>query len=74
MSFVCVHVSYQLPGCFADAQLSQCNHFNVAAFVKSRVQPEDFVMVKMDIEGMEYAVLDQMEAFGIQNLIDEFFC
>lgn len=30
-------------------------------------------MIKMDTEGMEYAILDKLEATGAHNLIGEFF-
>ena len=32
------------------------------------------MVVKMDIEGMEYAVLDRLEQLGVHELIDEMFC
>jgi FkbM family methyltransferase len=43
-------------------------------FLKSICQPDDFVLVKMDIEGSEFDVIDSLIETGAYKLIDEFYC
>ena len=61
-----------LRGC-ADEDLRRCARFDFARFLAARASPSDFVVVKMDIEGYEYRILDRLEEIGAQNLIDEMF-
>jgi len=43
------------------------------AFLEARVREEDYVVVKMDIEGAEFKVVPHLIATGATRLIDEFF-
>ena len=39
----------------------------------SRLRPEDFVVVKMDVEGAEYELVPYLLRTGVLDLVDEFF-
>ena len=43
-------------------------------FLKENVTEDDFVVVKMDIEGAEFEVLPSMIADGSYKLINDFYC
>ena len=42
-------------------------------FIQDNFQPEDFIVLKLDIEGCEFAVLDDMIATGVIDYINEVF-
>jgi len=44
-----------------------------ASWLIERVKPEDFVVVKMDIENAEFRVMDKLFETGAMELIDEVF-
>eukprot|EP00662_Eupelagonemidae_sp_cell21_P057933 gene57933-biopygen21606 len=44
-----------------------------AAWLRARVTAADFVVVKMDVEGAEFALLDRMLGNGALGLVDELF-
>ena len=46
---------------------------NFSEYLLRHVDPSDFVVIKMDIEGAEYNVIPHMLTHGVFNLIDEFF-
>ncbi|ELR15750.1 uncharacterized protein ACA1_379320 [Acanthamoeba castellanii str. Neff] len=46
---------------------------DVVHFLQTHVRPEDFVVMKMDIEGEEWNIIPRLEATGAMHLIDEFF-
>ncbi|CCO20775.1 predicted protein [Bathycoccus prasinos] len=46
---------------------------NFSEYLLRHVNPRDFVVMKMDIEGAEYNVVPHMLSNGVFNLIDEFF-
>ena len=46
---------------------------DMADFLQRRVAASDFVVMKMDIEGAEYAVLPHLLATGAIDLVDELF-
>lgn len=52
----------------ADQSVSDVVHL-----LQTRVRREDFVVMKMDIEGEEWNVIPRLEATGAMHLIDEFF-
>jgi len=53
------------------AEFGRCSHFNFTDYLLRTVKPSDFVVVKMDIEGFEFKVLDSLLAAGAHRLIDE---
>ena len=61
-----------LEGCY-DADLRHCRSFDVGRFIQARARPEDYVVVKVDVEGFEYKLLDHWQALGVDRLIDEIF-
>lgn len=46
---------------------------DIASFLRQRATPDDYVVVKLDIEGAEYQVVPHLLAQGIAPLIDEMF-
>ena len=44
-----------------------------ALWLSAHVKPQDFVVVKMDIEGMEFELLPHLIQRGVAPLIDELF-
>ena len=62
----------ELRGCH-DADLRHCRSFDVGRFILARARPEDYVVVKVDVEGFEYKLLDHWQALGVDRLIDEIF-
>ena len=46
---------------------------DIADWLRRTVRPDDFVVVKMDIEGAEYAIVPHLIAEGVGPLIDELF-
>ena len=47
---------------------------NFSKFLRENITEDDFVVVKMDIEGAEYEVLPSMIADGSHKLINDFYC
>merc|ERR1712194_81991 len=47
--------------------------FNFSLFLQMHVRENDFVVVKMDIEGSEYNILPSLISSGSLGLIDELF-
>ena len=45
-----------------------------AAWIKDKLTPEDYIVLKMDIEGAEYEVLEKMYQQGVFKYINEFYC
>lgn len=58
-------------GEFSDTYEVEC--LRLADFIKSEAGPQDFVVVKMDIEGAEFAVLDDLVKSGAIRLIDHLY-
>ena len=50
-----------------------CTSMSLSDYIKERVRPEDFFVVKMDVDGFEYIIMDQLRASGAAQLIDEIF-
>ena len=48
-----------------------CRRFDVADFIRQVARPDDFLVLKMDVEGFEYRVLDSLRARGVAKYIDE---
>jgi len=46
---------------------------DIADFLKRRVVKEDYVVMKMDVEGAESKLIPHLLASGVAELIDEFF-
>lgn len=46
---------------------------DLADFLKRRAAADDFVLIKMDIEGAEYVVVPHLIATGAACLIDEVY-
>ena len=42
-------------------------------WLKENVTPEDFVVCKMDVEGMEWKLIPHLKEMGVLTLIDELF-
>jgi FkbM family methyltransferase len=68
-----------VPGKVEHPQIDYTNGINVPCFDFSRwmlrtFRPTDDVIVKMDIEGAEYAILEKMLADGSLSLIKELRC
>lgn len=57
----------------ADRPLTSHRAIDVAAFLQRTVVEEDFVVVKMDVEGAEYSVVPHLLRSGVARLIDEMF-
>ena len=56
-----------------DADRPTRRGIDVADFLKRTVSEDDFVVVKMDIEGAEYDVIPHLIAAGAAPLIDDMF-
>ena len=56
-----------------DAERPTRQGIDIADFLKRTVREDDFVVVKMDIEGAEYDVVPHLLASGAAPLIDEVF-
>jgi len=54
---------------FADNEFT----IDVGAIIRRVTRPEDFVVVKMDIEGMEWDTIPHFVRTGVFDHIDEFF-
>jgi FkbM family methyltransferase len=46
---------------------------DLSSFVKAHVRPEDYLVLKIDVEGAEYGILEKMLQDGTVSLIDEFY-
>ena len=46
---------------------------DLAGFLIRRFHVDDFVVLKLDVEGAEYAIIPHLIASGAVNLIDEMF-
>eukprot|EP00746_Dinoflagellata_sp_MGD_P050102 gnl/MRDRNA2_/MRDRNA2_22503_c0_seq1.p1 gnl/MRDRNA2_/MRDRNA2_22503_c0~~gnl/MRDRNA2_/MRDRNA2_22503_c0_seq1.p1 ORF type:complete len:364 (-),score=68.08 gnl/MRDRNA2_/MRDRNA2_22503_c0_seq1:188-1279(-) len=46
---------------------------DIADFIRRRTKEDDYLVVKMDIEGAEYTVIPHLIAAGVTHLIDEIF-
>eukprot|EP00971_Amphidinium_carterae_P235815 4679958-Amphidinium_carterae.1 len=44
---------------------------DVADFLRQRVSEDDYVVLKMDIEGTEYRLIPHLLQQGVTNLLDE---
>lgn len=44
-----------------------------AKFLRERYKPDDYVVVKIDVEGSEYALFDHLLETGSASLMDELF-
>ena len=53
---------------YTDPKTAPCIDFSM--WLKTNVQDEDFVFIKMDIEGAEYDVIDHLMKTGAIDLID----
>ena len=56
-----------------DAERPTRQGIDIADFLKRTVREDDFVVVKMDIEGAEYAVVPHLISAGVAPLVDEMF-
>ena len=54
-------------------RLVRVQTLDLAEFLRRRVTEDDFVVVKLDCEGAEYALVPHLIASGVAPLIDEFF-
>jgi FkbM family methyltransferase len=52
----------------------QVNSYDVAKLIMENYTKDDFIIVKMDIEGSEYDLLPHFFRVGVLNYIDEFAC
>ena len=57
----------------ADAARPTRPGIDIADFLKRRFREDDFLVVKMDLEGAEYAIVPHLIAEGVGPLIDELF-
>lgn len=57
----------------ARARVVRARQTNLTAFLLRHIRPDDFVVVKMDIEGSEHLVLPALVRAGVAPLIDELF-
>ena len=55
------------------APRSDCSQFDFPEFLGATARREDFVVVKIDCEGLEWAILDQLLERGLAHLVDEMF-
>lgn len=64
-----------MPDCenFPKGEQEQIEAVDFSEWLKLAVKPEDFVIVKIDIEGAEYAVLERLIEQGTIGLIDSLF-
>lgn len=49
------------------------NSINLSSFIKNLVENGDYVLIKMDIEGSEFSVLDTMIEDNTINLVNEIY-
>ena len=47
---------------------------NFSQFLTNIANKEDFVLIKMDVEGSEYPIIDQLIETGSYKLINDFYC
>ena len=52
-------------------QFGCCRAIHIAKYLKAVATPEDFVLFKIDVEGMEYKIFDDLINTGAWTLIDE---
>mmetsp|Transcript_28514 Transcript_28514/g.80447 ORF Transcript_28514/g.80447 Transcript_28514/m.80447 type:complete len:336 (+) Transcript_28514:255-1262(+) len=55
------------------AQSGMAMAIDFDAWLKDNITPEDFVVLKLDIEGAEHEVLEKMVSSGTIHLVDELF-
>lgn len=60
------HISYE--------KSTKVKTVDISAWLLDRLQQDDYVIVKMDIEGAEYSVLPKFLSTGLIDLIDELRC
>jgi FkbM family methyltransferase len=58
-------------GVFNEQCVVPC--INFAAWIQTNCAPEDFIVCKLDIEGAEYQVLNQMNQLGVLSWIDHLY-
>jgi FkbM family methyltransferase len=58
-------------GTFQEQRTIPCIDF--AEWIQTNCSPEDFIVCKLDIEGAEYQVLDQMNQAGVLAWIDHLY-
>lgn len=56
-----------------DIQSCSVPSINFSELIKQTARPDDYIVIKMDIEGAEYPVLRQMLKDGAFKLIDEIY-
>jgi len=55
-----------------EKELVQCIDF--PSWFKETISKEDYIILKMDIEGSEYEVLEKMYQLDLMGYINEFYC
>jgi len=56
-----------------DASAAAVQAIDLADFLRRRVAEQDFLVLKMDVEGAEYTLVPYLIAQGVTHLIDEMF-
>jgi len=56
----------------SNLTVAHCIHFS--EWLKGNMSPQDEIILKMDIEGAEYSVLQDLVVSGTVDLIDKIFC
>jgi FkbM family methyltransferase len=54
-------------------EITYVKTINFSEFLKNKISNDDFVLVKMDIEGSEFSVLDSLIETGSFKLINEIY-
>ena len=54
-------------------EITYVKTINFSEFLKNKISSDDFVLVKMDIEGSEFSVLDSLIETGLFKLINEIY-
>jgi len=62
------------PSEFSKGKTIEVDSIDLCEWIKIHFQPEDYIILKMDIEGAEYAILNKMIATKTISYINEFCC
>jgi len=56
-----------------SGRISEIRMLDFVAFARRRLRPEDYVVLKMDIEDSEWTLVPALIAAGVMPLMDEMF-
>jgi FkbM family methyltransferase len=58
----------------SDDDFIECNTFDLTEYIKNKFDKDDYIVLKLDVEGSEYDILEKMLDTNIIDYINELYC